>query len=106
MSKKQVISRLIQIIVVLFGISFFTFLLTYVSPGDPVRHMLAAWGTIPTDETVQAMREEMGLNDPFFIQYFRWLGNCLHGDFGNSYMLNKPVVTLLLCISLHSLRSR
>jgi len=95
LSKKQVISRLIQIIVVLFGISFFTFLLTYVSPGDPVRHMLASWGTIPTDETVQAMREEMGLNDPFFTQYFRWLGNCLHGDFGNSYMLNKPVVTLL-----------
>ncbi|MBQ9155739.1 MAG: ABC transporter permease [Eubacterium sp.] len=95
MSKKQVISRLIQIVVVLIGISFFTFLLTYVSPGDPVRHMLAAWGTIPTDETVQAIREEMGLNDPFFTQYFRWVKNCLHGDFGNSYMLNKPVVTLL-----------
>ena len=61
MSKKQIISRLIQIVVVLMGISFFTFLLTYVSPGDPVIHMLAAWGTIPTDETVQAIREEMGL---------------------------------------------
>ncbi len=95
MSKKQVISRLIQIVVVLIGISFFTFLLTYVSPGDPVRHMLAAFGTIPSDATVESIREEMGLNDPFLVQYFRWANNCLHGNFGNSYMLNKPVVELL-----------
>ncbi|MBR0409412.1 MAG: ABC transporter permease [Eubacterium sp.] len=95
MSKKQLISRLLQIVVVLIGISFLTFLLTYVSPGDPVRHMLTATGTMPTEELIQSIREEMGLNDPFFTQYFRWVGNCLHGDFGNSYMLNKPVVTLL-----------
>jgi peptide/nickel transport system permease protein len=37
----------------------------------------------------------MGLNDPFWVQYFRWLGNCLHGDFGTSFALQKPVVTLL-----------
>ncbi len=95
LSKKQLISRLLQIVVVLIGISFITFLLTYVSPGDPVRHMLTASGTMPTDETVNAIRQEMGLNDPFFTQYFRWVGNCLHGDFGDSYMLHKPVVTLL-----------
>lgn len=96
MKKKQIISRLIQIVIVLIGISFLTFLLTYMSPGDPVRHMLTATGTMPTEELIQSIRSEMGLNDPFFVQYFRWLGNCLHGDFGNSYMLNKPVITLLL----------
>ena len=95
MSKKQVISRLLQIVIVLIGISFLTFLLTYVSPGDPVRHMLTATGTMPTEEAIQEIRSEMGLNDPFFTQYFRWAGNCLRGDFGKSYMLNKPVVTLL-----------
>ena len=95
MSKKQIISRLLQIVVVLIGISFLTFLLTYVSPGDPVRHMLTASGTMPTEELIQSIRSEMGLNDPFFTQYFRWVGNCLHGDFGTSYMLKKPVVTLL-----------
>lgn len=83
-------------VIVLIGISFITFLLTYISPGDPVRHMLTASGTMPTDELVNSLRDQMGLNDPFFVQYFRWLGNCLHGDFGNSYTLNKPVVTLLL----------
>ena len=95
MSKKQIISRLLQIVAVLIGISFLTFLLTYVSPGDPVRHMLTASGTMPTEELIQSIRSEMGLNDPFFTQYFRWVGNCLHGDFGTSYMLKKPVVTLL-----------
>ncbi len=96
MSKKQLISRVIQIVVVLIGISFLTFLLTYVSPGDPVRHMYIASGQVPDEVTIARVREEMGLNDPFITQYFRWAGNCLHGDFGESYMLHKPVVTLLL----------
>ena len=95
LGKKQLISRLLQMVIVLIGISFITFLLTYISPGDPVRHMLTASGTMPTDELVNSIRDQMGLNDPFFVQYFRWLGNCLHGDFGNSYTLNKPVVELL-----------
>ena len=95
MSKKQIISRLLQIVIVLIGISFLTFLLTYVSPGDPVRHMMTASGQMPSEEVIQTIRDEMGLNDPFFTQYFRWVGNCLRGDFGNSYMLNKPVVSLL-----------
>ena len=95
MTRKQLVSRLLQIIVVLIGISFLTFLLTYLSPGDPVRTMLSATGVMPSEELVQSIREEMGLNDPFFTQYFRWLGNCLHGDFGDSYSFSRPVVELL-----------
>ena len=72
-----------------------TFLLTYLSPGDPVRTMLSATGVMPSEELVQSIREQMGLNDPFFTQYFRWLGNCLHGDFGDSYSFSRPVVELL-----------
>lgn len=95
MTRKQLVSRLLQIIVVLIGISFLTFLLTYLSPGDPVRIMLSSTGVMPSEELVQSIREEMGLNDPFFTQYFRWLGNCLHGDFGDSYSFSRPVVELL-----------
>ncbi len=95
MTKKQIFYRLLQIVVVLLGISFITFLLTYISPGDPVRHMLTATGEMPTEEVVQKLRQEMGLNDPVLVQYFRWLGKCLHGDFGESYMLGKPVVSLV-----------
>ena len=95
MTRKQLVSRLLQIVVVLIGISFLTFLLTYLSPGDPVRTMLSATGVMPSEELVQSIREEMGLNDPFFTQYFRWLGNCLHGDFGDSYSFSRPVEELL-----------
>ncbi|MBR4692704.1 MAG: ABC transporter permease [Oscillospiraceae bacterium] len=82
-------------LIVLIGISFLTFLLTYLSPGDPVRNMYTSAGIMPTEELIQSTRDEMGFNDPFFTQYFRWIGNCLKGDFGKSYSLNKPVVKLL-----------
>lgn len=95
MTKKQLLSRLLQMIVVLIGISFLTFILTYMSPGDPVRTMLSASGVMPDEELIQSIRGQMGLNDPFLTQYFRWLTNCLHGDFGNSYSFGKPVLTLL-----------
>ena len=88
--------RIFQILIVLFGISFFTFLLTYLAPGDPAQIMLTSSGVMPTESAVNELREAMGYNDPFFVQYFRWLGNALHGDFGTSFSLNKPVVTLLL----------
>ena len=80
----------------LIGISFITFVLTYLSPGDPVRNMYTATGVMPTEEMVQETRQELGLNDPFVMQYIRWLSNCLRGDFGKSYSLNKPVMELLV----------
>ncbi len=95
MGKKQLASRLLQMLIVLIGISFLTFLLTYLSPGDPVRNMYTSSGIMPTEELIQKTRDEMGFNDPFFTQYFRWITNCLKGDFGKSYSLNKPVVSLL-----------
>jgi len=96
LKKKKLALRLAQILVVLVGISFVTFLLTYLSPGDPVRNMYTAAGIMPTEELVAETREELGLNDPLPTQYLRWLRNCLRGDFGKSYTLNKPVTELLL----------
>ena len=68
MSKKQIIKRLLQIVIVLIGISFITFALTFMSPGDPVRNMYTATGVMPTEEMVQETREELGLNDPFLVR--------------------------------------
>ena len=95
MSRKAITSRLLQMLIVLLGISFLTFLLTFISPGDPVRDMYVSMGLIPDEQLIAETREAMGLNDPFFTQYFRWLGKCLKGDFGTSFSWNKPVVTLL-----------
>ncbi|MGN0294136.1 MAG: nickel ABC transporter permease [Lachnospiraceae bacterium] len=96
MSKKQLRNRLLQMLLVLVGISFLTFILTYMAPGDPVRTMYAATGVMPSEEEMNQVREQMGLNDPVLVQYFRWLGGCLHGDFGTSYSFKKTVVELLL----------
>ena len=96
MTAKQLGKRLLQIVLVALGISFLTFLITYLAPGDPVRTMFAATGIVPSEELVQEMRNEMGLNDPLLTQYFRWLLGCLHGDFGTSIANSKPVATLLL----------
>ena len=59
MNKKQILRRIMQIVIVLIGISFVTFLLTYLSPGDPVRNMFSATGVMPTEELVQQTRDEM-----------------------------------------------
>lgn len=96
MSVKQLGNRLLQIVIVLFGISLLTFMLTYLAPGDPVKVMFQASGTIPSKEILDATREKMGLNDPMLVQYGRWLAGCLHGDFGMSYSTGRSVVSLLL----------
>ena len=85
MNAKQLGKRLLQIVIVALGITFLTFLITYLAPGDPVRTMFAATGVVPSEELVQETREEMGLNRPVLVQYFDWLTGCLRGDFGTSY---------------------
>lgn len=96
MNVKQLGKRLLQIVIVLIGISFITFILTYLAPGDPVKTMYSAAGVIPSQEVLDAAREEMGLNDPVLVQYGRWLSGCLHGDFGTSYSTGRTVTSLLL----------
>ena len=96
MNKNQIASRLLQMLIVLIGISFITFLLTYLSPGDPARNIYTHAGVMPTSEMIEEMRVKLGLNKPFFTQYVDWILNCLQGNFGDSFMLQKPVAELLL----------
>ncbi|KIR02972.1 Dipeptide transport system permease protein DppB [Lachnospiraceae bacterium TWA4] len=95
MKGKLLLKRLIQIVIVLIGISFITFGLTYLAPGDPVTIMYSATGTMPSEEVLNEARETMGLNDPFIVQYGRWIGKVLQGDFGMSYSKSKPVMELI-----------
>ena len=96
MKRRNLLKRLAQIVIVLFGISFLTFCLTHMAPGDPVLAMYAASGTIPSEEILDETREALGLNEPFLTQYVNWLTGCLHGDFGTSYSYSRPVAELLL----------
>lgn len=93
---KYIKRRLLNLIPILLGISFLSFLLMYLSPSDPAELMLKASGGIVTQAEVDSLRESLGLNEPFLKQYFNWLIGCLHGDFGNSYITNKPVTQTLL----------
>lgn len=92
---KQLSKRLLQLVITLFGISIISFLLMYISPIDPVRQMFAVSGSIPSEEVLEAMREELGLNLPIYQQYWNWLTGCLQGDFGTSLSQGLPVTQLL-----------
>ena len=93
---KRFINRLVQMIITLIGVSFLTFCLTYLSPGDPAAMVLEASDTIVSQEVLEQTREEMGLNDPFLVQYGNWIWGVLHGDMGMSYSGKKPVVDKLM----------
>ena len=92
MIKNNYVNRALQILLVLFGISFFTFSLTYLSPGDPAEIMLTECGNLPTPELLEQTRAELGLDKPFAEQYCRWAGHVLQGEMGKSYSLRVPVV--------------
>lgn len=78
------------LIPVILLVSLFVFWLLYVTPGDPARNVL---GPSATEQQVKDLRAELGLDDPFFVQYGRYLKNMvLKGDLGRSYITRVPVV--------------
>jgi ABC-type dipeptide/oligopeptide/nickel transport system permease component len=76
----------------LFVISIVTFWLFHIVPGDPAAMML---GTSASQEQLEDLREELGLNRPLVEQYADWVTGAVHGDFGKSIMYRKPVARLL-----------
>lgn len=78
-------------ILLLIGITFLSFLLVYHSPGDPAMVALKKSGMRVSEEALELKREELGLNDPFAVQYGRWLNEFFHGDLGESYKTGKAV---------------
>ena len=96
MTKKQILARIGQIVLVLLGISFITFAVVMLAPGDVVRQMIAGNEDIIVSQAeIDALRAELGLDKPFFFQYLDWLGRALQGNLGFSYMVKKPVVEAL-----------
>ena len=83
-----------QMLPVAFLASFLVFMVVRLIPGDPA--MFAAGGENQTsEEAMQLARERMGLNDPFHIQYFKWLGGAVQGDFGISMNKGVPVTDIV-----------
>lgn len=89
-------SRLLQMVVTVIGVSFLTFCLTWLAPGDPASMLLEASDTIVSEETLAQTRHELGLDKPFLVQYGNWAAGVLQGDMGMSYSAKKPVTAKLL----------
>lgn len=81
--------RLLSLVPVVFGVTVLVFLIIHITPGDPARIMLGAAGR---PEDVEILRHELGLDQPIYIQYARWIERAAHGDLGRSIALKRPVL--------------
>ena len=87
------VRRILFLIPVLLGGSAIVFSLIQMAPGDPIDVLL---GVYASPEARAALREQYGLNDPAYVQYFRWLWAVLQGDWGTSIQQRVPVLPLVI----------
>jgi peptide/nickel transport system permease protein len=87
-----VVRRLIQAALILLGVSLVTFALLYLLPADPVRQIA---GRSATPQTVENIRRQLGLDQSFLVQYWRYLTNLVQGDLGRSYLQRSEVSALI-----------
>ena len=88
--------RLIEVVIFLLAITFISFLFVRLAPGDPILSILRVDDVSVTIQQVEALREELGFNDPLLVQYGRWFADFVKLDFGNSYITNRPVMEMIL----------
>ena len=86
-----IIKRVLQLIPILFAITFLSFAMMRLAGSDVVEQKMLNTGQVISESQLDMAREQLGLNSPFLVQYFRWLGNLLHGDMGVSYVSGKDV---------------
>ena len=88
---KLLAARFVRLLATVFAVSFLTFMLTNLLPGDAINAL------IPIDaqqdpEYVAQLREDFGLNDPLIVRFFDWFGNAITGDLGKSLVSGQPVM--------------
>jgi peptide/nickel transport system permease protein len=89
-----ILNRLLQLVPVLFLVSFIVFFVVHLIPGDPVVIMLGEDQQDP--QVVEALRKEFGFDQPIHVQYLRWLGQTLRGDLGQSLRSKRPVLDIII----------
>jgi peptide/nickel transport system permease protein len=93
-ARNYIIRRLIQLIPLLFGLSILIFGLIHLSPGDPVYAFLSEQNNDPV--VIEQVRRNLGLDQPLYVQYWRWINNVVRLDFGVAYTFNnRPVINLI-----------
>lgn len=94
--KKYALKRILQLIPILFAITFLSFAMMRIAGSDVVEKKVENRGEVVSQEVVDRAREELGLDNPFLVQYFTWLSRLFHGDMGTSYVSGKPVFQTFL----------
>lgn len=88
-----IVRKLFYSVLILFGVITVTFILMYVIPGDPARLMLGQRADVAS---IEAIRKQLGLDDPLYIQYVRFIGKAIQGDLGRSYSSNRDVLKTII----------
>jgi peptide/nickel transport system permease protein len=92
-----VLRRLGLMVFIMLGVSVITFSMMHLVPGDPAEVIaMERYGEEITAETIEHVRRELGLDQPIYVQYSRWLSNVLHGDLGYSHRTDRPVLDEIL----------
>lgn len=89
-------SRILQLVIMVLVLSFVTFLLMKVTPGDPIRTILKVEDVITTTAEEERLREEYGFNQPIYIQYSQWLWGVVKLDLGTSIISKQPVLDVIM----------
>ena len=89
--KHYAVRRLLQLIPILLAITFLSYGMMRIAGSDVVEQKMENTSGTVSQEMIDAAKEELGLDKPFVVQYFTWLGNLLRGDMGTSYVSNKSV---------------
>ncbi len=87
-----IVRRLIQLVIVLIGVTVITFLIMFAIPGDPAQQLA---GKNATPERIAIIRTQLGLDRPIYVQYYKFVGRLVRGDLGESYQLQKPVLQMI-----------
>lgn len=94
--KKYIVKRILQLLPILLGITFLSFAMMRLAGSDAVTEMYSNTGSAVSEEVLDAAREELGLNRPFLVQYFSWLGEMLRGNMGVSYISGRDVFAIFV----------
>ena len=89
--KNYALKRLLQLIPILLAITFLSYGMMRIAGSDVVEQKMENTSGTVSQEMIDNARAELGLDKPFVVQYFTWLGNLLRGDMGTSYVSNQPV---------------
>lgn len=87
---RYLIQRLVSLVGVLLGVSVVVFLALHLAPGDPAQLLL---GPLARPDDLARLRGELGLDEPWPVQYMKWIGRAVQGDFGRSIASHRPVLT-------------